>query len=94
MFCELCEREILPGDKSVHHLVPKTNTNGKNSLTIVLHTICHRQIHALYSEKVLAKHFNTIDKLKNDSNIQRFVRWLTKRPLEFVAKARVSNSRR
>ena len=94
MLCGLCDREILPGDESAHHLVPKATTNGKNSLTTTLHTVCHKQIHALYNEKVLAKYFNTIEKLRNDSNIQRFVKWIRKRPLEFDAKARISNSRR
>ena len=93
MICELCDREILVGDESRHHLIPKA-TGGKNGEKAILHTICHKQIHALYNEKTLANHLNTVSKLKNDMHIKRFIKWIKTKPLNFNTKARMSSIRR
>ena len=69
MICELCDREILVGNESEHHLIPKM-VGGRNGEKTTFHVMCHKQIHVLYSEKVLAKHLNTVSKLKNDANIK------------------------
>ena len=47
LICPLCERKIPPSQRDAHHLVPKSK-GGRH--TEYLHRICHRQIHALYTE--------------------------------------------
>ena len=55
--CPLCLREIPPGvPQSLHHLIPKLK-GGKNGPTILVHHICHKEIHAAISEGELAKKF-------------------------------------
>ncbi|MBW4513284.1 MAG: HNH endonuclease [Scytonematopsis contorta HA4267-MV1] len=79
MKCELCEREM---DKlTVHHLVPKQEVKRKNvesGLTVDICSACHRQIHALFDNKRLAKKLNTIEKLKDEPKMQSFLSWLRK----------------
>ncbi|RCJ14518.1 hypothetical protein A6S26_10385 [Nostoc sp. ATCC 43529] len=77
--CELCQREME--NLTIHHLVPRQNTKRKKQdpgLTINICSACHRQIHALFNNKVLAKELNTIDKLSNEPQMQKFLAWVRK----------------
>ena len=58
VICPICERPIPPSQKDAHHLVPKSK-GGKT--TQYLHRICHRQIHALFTETELAIELNNSD---------------------------------
>jgi 5-methylcytosine-specific restriction endonuclease McrA len=93
MRCELCNREIIEGQESIHHLIPKSNNNGNGPMAI-LHSICHKQIHALFSNKQLAKTYNTISKLKAHKDVERFVKWVNKKPIDFDAKIRIGRKNR
>ncbi|WP_224093870.1 HNH endonuclease [Nostoc sp. MS1] len=67
--CELCQREM--DDLTVHHLVPRQNTKRKKQdpgETINICSACHRQIHTLFDNKVLAQELNTLEKLSNEHN--------------------------
>lgn len=59
--CPLCDRAIPKSQQDKHHLVPKVK-GGKE--TEVIHRACHRQIHALFSESELAKHYASPEALK------------------------------
>ena len=51
--CPLCERPIPPdAPQSLHHLIPKLK-GGKGGPTILIHHICHKEIHATLSESEL-----------------------------------------
>ncbi|WP_066426851.1 HNH endonuclease [Anabaena sp. 4-3] len=79
MQCELCERKMA--DLTVHHLVPRQNTKRKKQdpgPTVDICSACHRQIHALFDNKQLAKEFNTLDKLKQQPQMQKFLAWVRK----------------
>jgi hypothetical protein len=78
--CSICGR--LLGDVMVdeHHLIPKT---FKGKETITLHKVCHRMIHATFSERELQKYYHTIERLLSDEKMQRFVEWVKKKPLDF-----------
>jgi hypothetical protein len=93
MNCALCDREIPKGFESKHHLVPKCR-GGAGDVFVFTHSICHKQIHALFNEKALAKRFNTIEKLKKQPDIQRFLTWIASKPIEFNQKMRVSKKNR
>jgi len=92
MKCELCGREILAGKESSHHLIPKCR-DGKYGPVAILHEICHKQIHALFDEKMLSKHYNTIEKLKARPDIVRFIKWIRKKDPGFNIKARRADGR-
>lgn len=90
--CPLCGRPI-PADaaQSRHHLVPRLR-GGKGGATVLLHAICHREIHAALSETELARSYSTIDALRTHPRIAAFVRWIANRPPGFMS--RVPGSRR
>lgn len=89
--CPLCEREIPASQSDEHHLVPKVK-GGKE--TKALHRICHRQIHALFSESELAQKFNTVEALLAIPEIQKFVSWVKTKPNEFCDGTKMSNRRK
>ena len=84
--CPLCGRPIPPNvPQSRHHLVPKLR-GGKGGPTVLLHAICHKEIHAALSEAELARDYNTIEALKAHPRLAKFIAWVAKRPAGFVSK--------
>ena len=85
-YCPLCERIITQNSpQSLHHLVPKSK-GGKKGETVLLHHICHKQIHLMFKEKELAKSLNKIETLKNHPKLKKFINWIKKRPPGFLSK--------
>lgn len=88
--CPLCDRE-LGENKSRHHLVPRSY---KGKLVVVIHKICHDKIHSLFTEKELAKQYNTIEKLKQHEEIQKFINWVKNKDIYFYQTHRDSRIRK
>ncbi len=84
--CALCLRPI-PADvpQSVHHLIPKLK-GGRHGPTVLLHDICHKEIHASLTEGELARNFSTPEALRDHPRLQKFAEWVAKRPPEFLSK--------
>jgi len=93
MECELCGREIMKGYESVHHLIPKSN-GGAHKSTAVLHLVCHKQIHALFTNQELCTLYNTISKLKSHRDVKRFIKWVSRKPINFDSKTRIRRKNR
>jgi 5-methylcytosine-specific restriction enzyme A len=87
--CELCLRDDV--ERTVHHLTPK-EMGGTFLPKANLCRPCHKQIHALYSNEELAKHLNTIELLRDDQEIGKFLKWIKKQPSSRLP--RVSKSAR
>ena len=87
VICPLCDRNIPKAQIDAHHLIPKSH---KGTETVMLHRICHRQIHALFTETELARQFNTVDKLKSQEEILRFIQWVKQKPDDFFERSRKS----
>ncbi|MEL7013110.1 MAG: HNH endonuclease [Pseudomonadota bacterium] len=84
--CPLCERPIPPDARqSLHHLIPKLK-GGKGGPVVLLHQICHNEIHATLTEAELARDYNTIEALRAHPRLEKFVRWVRKRPPAFHSK--------
>lgn len=85
--CPLCGRPIPPGAKqSQHHLTPKLR-GGKGGPTVLLHQICHNEIHATLTETELARAFNTVEALRSHPRLAKFIAWVSKRPPEFHSRS-------
>lgn len=89
--CPLCQREIPVSEQDAHHFIPKSKGGRETQL---LHRICHRQIHALYTETELARQLNTAQALLAKPEMQKFVTWVRAKPLDFFEKSRKSAERR
>lgn len=76
--CPLCEREIAQ-PANLHHLLP-ISQGGAHTTTVLLHVICHNKIHSLFTEKELAKHYNTIEKLRAHEDMKKFIKFVSKQP--------------
>ncbi|MEL6243087.1 MAG: HNH endonuclease [Pseudomonadota bacterium] len=84
--CPLCDRPIPPDvPQSLHHLIPKLK-GGKGGPTVLLHHICHREIHAALTEAELARSYNTPAALRAHPRLAKFLAWVAKRSPDFQSK--------
>lgn len=90
-YCELCERTGVITTE--HHLIPREE-RGKDTPTVRLCLPCHRQIHALYTNRVLGLRLNTIEKMKADERIARYLNWIKKQNPENIITVKKSRQRR
>jgi len=84
--CPLCDRSI-PEDvpQSLHRSIPKSK-GGKRGPTVLLHRICHKEIHATPGEVELARRYNTVGALRGHPRLAKFFAWVQKRPPGFLSK--------
>ena len=82
--CALCGRP-LGGRIEWHHVVPRSQ-GGRE--TVPLHPICHRAIHAVASNKDLARRLPTLDALRAVPEMARFLAWIANKPPDFHAPTR------
>lgn len=84
--CALCGREIPPDvPQSLHHLIPKLK-GGKGGPVVLLHHICHKEIHATLTEAELARSYNTPEALRGHPRLAKFIAWVARRPPGFQSK--------
>ncbi|MBW4682363.1 MAG: HNH endonuclease [Microcoleus vaginatus WJT46-NPBG5] len=79
LICELCEREVK--HLTIHHLIPQQYIKRKKlstSPTTNICSACHRQIHVLFDNKRLAEELNTLEQLKIEPQMQKFLAWVKK----------------
>ena len=79
MQCELCRREMEK--LTIHHLIPRQYSKRKKIKigdTVNICSPCHRQIHSLFNNKILAQELNTIEALENEPKMKKFLSWVKK----------------
>lgn len=79
--CPLCLRPLAE-PVSKHHLVPLSQ-GGTGEKTLLMHKICHSKVHSVFNEKELARTYTSIEKILESEDIQKFVNWVKKKPLDF-----------
>ncbi|MEL6211933.1 MAG: HNH endonuclease [Pseudomonadota bacterium] len=85
--CPLCGRPIPDHARaSLHHLVPKLK-GGRHGPTVLLHQICHNEIHASLTEAELARDYASIEALQAHPRIARFIAWIADKPPAFHARS-------
>ncbi|RST29982.1 HNH endonuclease [Sphingomonas ginkgonis] len=82
--CWLCARP-LGRRVEQHHPVPKSR-GGR--LTVPVHPICHRTLHARFTNVELAKTDGERDALAADPELARFLAWIGGKPPDFHAPTR------
>ena len=92
--CALCLRPIpADADQSLHHLIPKAK-GGRGGPTVLLHHLCHREIHATLSEGELARAYATPEALRAHPRLARFAAWVARRPPHFSSRVPRAGGRR
>ena len=82
--CWLCNRPL--GRKvQRHHTVPKAK---KGRATVPVHPICHRAIHANFTNAELARMGPDREAVLSHEAIERFVAWVATKPPDFHAATR------
>ncbi|MDJ0693738.1 HNH endonuclease [Mastigocoleus sp. MO_188.B34] len=75
MTCELCERDVEK--LTINHLIPRQK-KGHHVPKINICSACHRQIHTLFDNRRLARELNSKEKLINEAQMQKFIKWVKK----------------
>ncbi len=74
----------------MHHLIPKSEGG---TLKVPLCAACHKTLHSFFTNRTLAKGLYTIETLKQEPDIQRYLEWVRKQP-DRVIRVRTSSRRR
>jgi HNH endonuclease len=85
IICPICDRTIPDSQKDAHHLIPKSK-GGKT--TEYLHRICHKQIHALFTETELAQRYHHAQILREHPEMKKFIQWVSGKPNSFYERTR------
>ena len=84
--CPVCGRPLCPGPSvERHHTRPKSKGGSE---TVALHAVCHRMLHKVFTEQKLASSDGDFAVLLADPQMQSFVRWVAKKPADFVDRPR------
>lgn len=82
--CWLCHRP-LGRRVQQHHTVPKAKRGRE---TVAVHPICHRAIHANFTNAELARIGTDRARILANEAIARFVAWVADKPPDFHAPTR------
>lgn len=75
--CAVCDRPLGLVNVDRHHLVPKSR-GGVDQYFI--HRICHRKLHATFTEKELERELSTWEAIRAHEAIIKFVAWVKRKP--------------
>jgi len=89
--CPLCEREMLPQNLTKHHLVPKSR--GGRTTEKICRT-CHRQLHALFTNKQLENELNSVESLKENEDIQKYLKWVSNKNPDKYFRGKLAKERK
>ena len=79
--CPLCGRPLAE-PITRHHLIPPSK-GGKDTPTVAMHKICQTKVHAVFSETELKNYYHTVERIKENEEITKFVKWVSKKEPEF-----------
>lgn len=79
--CWLCERPLGTRVQQ-HHPVPRAKRGRE---TVPVHPICHRTIHANFTNAELARNGGTRPAMLANDTVAEFVRWVASKPPDFHA---------
>lgn len=98
--CQLCRRRI--SNLTKHHLIPRMRHRNKKAQkqfdrrTMTARIAwpckpCHKQVHALFSEKALAQSYHTVAALRQHPDVYKFIEWISGKPESFLSRAPIRN---
>lgn len=89
--CALCGREVP--ELVQHHLIPiiagkRRGIKPQDLPTVGLCPACQGYLHSTFSINELATQYNTLEALRADEQVARFVKWVSKQPASKAVKAK------
>jgi len=90
-YCPICERLTPTNYIEKHHLVPKSK-KGKETEQVCIN--CGDMVHKLFTNKELEKEYNSIEKIKAHPEIQKWIRWIRRKPNDFSICMKSKKNRR
>ena len=84
--CWLCERPLATRVQQ-HHPVPKAK---KGRFTVPVHPICHKAIHANFTNAELARIGEDREAMLGNDALAKFLRWIADKPPDFHAPTRTA----
>ncbi len=86
--CELCGRSVMHITR--HHLIPRTE-GGKDVVDLCIP--CHKTLHSFFSNRTLLHELHTIEALRQEPEIARYLEWIRKQPDRTIRVARRKDKR-
>jgi hypothetical protein len=80
--CTLCQRDTPTAFVEEHHLIPKSK-GGKKKDTILVCCDCGNIVHKLFTLNELRDEFYTVESLLANERMQKWIKWVRKRPDKF-----------
>lgn len=78
--CPNCKRILNKKYLTKHHSIPRQK-GGSHSEKIILCISCTNHLHNLYSNSLLKRKFDTLEKIINDPGMKKFGEWIGKRDI-------------
>ena len=92
ILCVLCGRRVPAVIITEHHLLPREE-GGTEAHKVSMCKPCHGHIHATYDNRTLALALCTLDALRRDPKILKFVKFIRKQDPSSVFRSAYSSSR-
>lgn len=80
LVCSLCCREVPKSYYEKHHLKPHCK---KSKEFVWMCKDCADQVHELFTNNELRDIYNTLESLLANEKVQKWVKWVRKKPSEF-----------
>lgn len=93
ILCTLCGRQVPRAIITEHHLVPREE-GGKEEHKVPMCKPCHGHIHATYDNRTLAQALSTLDALRRDPNILKFIKFIRKQDPAAKFQSAMANNHR
>jgi 5-methylcytosine-specific restriction endonuclease McrA len=75
--CALCGRDVPGRLLTLHHTIPRQR-GGRAEHRVTMCRPCHKQVHAVFTNKQLERELDTVEKLKEAPELQEFLSWIRK----------------
>src|SRR5262245_43262941 len=86
--CALCQREVTHITR--HHLIPRAE-GGKEVVDLCVP--CHKTLHSFFSNRTLLNELHTLDSLREEPEIARYLEWVRRQPDRVIRVARRKDKR-
>src|SRR3982751_294959 len=86
--CALCQREVLQVTR--HHLIPRSKGGTE---VVDLCVPCHKTLHSFFSNRTLLNELHTVESLRQEPEIARYLEWIRKQPDRAIRGARRKGKR-